>query len=366
VNNVTLFNNDVIPELKYELTFGFIFNTLKQIIMETDGNGKTDPVNENTEINKDEKAKNDIEKNIRDEGVRKGVVTTSIIGFIILLFVGIIAFSLYHREHNKLTNLMETQKTSLTDKVNARDSVINEWITTFDDIEKNIAMIKEKEKLITVNSSVAEIPNDKRLQVLEDIKTINTLLELNKTKIAFLTAQLKKSGGTIKVLQTKISELEFSVKQNENEIFELKNYLVEKRFEVQQLNTQMAVMQDSIAKKDEKINTQTFELNKAFYICGTYKELKANGLLTKEGGFIGLGKTKSLTGNFPDNSFVQIDLTVTKSISVNSKSAKLISEHPSGSYEFMLDKDKRIISLEIKDPDLFWKVSKYAVVEITK
>lgn len=334
--------------------------------MKNDENGKTDPVNENTGINKDEKAKNDIEKKIRDEGVKKGVVTTSIISFIILLFAGIIVFSLYHHEHNKLINLMETQKTSLTDKVNARDSVINEWITIFDDIEKNIAMIKEKEKLITVNSSNAEISNDKRLQVLEDIKTINTLLEQNKKKIAFLNAQLKKSGGTIKVLQIKISELEASMKQNENEISELKTSLVEKKFEVEQLNTQVAVMQDTISKKDEKISTQTYEMNKAFYTCGTYKELKVKGLLTKEGGFIGLGKTKSLTGNFPDNSFVQIDLTVTKSISLNSKSAKLISEHPAGSYEFVRDNDKRIISIEIKDPDLFWKISKYAVVEITK
>ena len=329
--------------------------------METDGNSKTDPIKGNTEINK-----NDIEKNIRDEGVKKGVVTTSIISLIILLFVVIIVFSLYNHDHKKLINLMETQKTSLTDKVNARDSVISEWITTFDDIEKNIAIIKEKEKLITVNSSNAEISKDKKLQVLEDIKTINTLLEQNKKKIAFLNAQLKNSGGTIKVLQIKISELEASMKQNENEISELKTSLVEKKFEAEQLNTQMAVMQDTIAKKDEKISNQIYEMNKAFYTCGTYKELKAKGLLTKEGGFIGLGKTESITGNFTDSSFVQIDLTVTKSISVNSKSAKLISEHPAGSYEFIRDQDKRIISIEIKDPTLFWKISKYAVVEITK
>jgi hypothetical protein len=334
--------------------------------METGENNKTNPAKETTGINKDEKAKNDIEKNIRDQGVKKGVVTASIICFLILLVAGIIVFSLYNSEHKKLINLMETQKTTLTDKVNARDSVINEWITTFDDVEKNIAMIKEKEKLISVNSSNAEISNDKRLLVLEDIKTINTLLEQNKKKIAFLNSQLNKSGGTIKVLQTKISELELSMKQNEDEISELKTSLVEKKFEVVQLNTQVAVMQDTIAKKDEKINTQTYELNKVFYTCGTFKELKANGLITKEGGFIGLGKTKSLTANFPDNSFVQIDLTVTKSIPVNSKSAKLISEHPAGSYEFMRDKDKKIISIEITDPVQFWKISKYAVVEITK
>lgn len=329
--------------------------------MKIDENSKTNPVNENAGTNK-----NAIEKKVRDEGVKKGVVTTAIISFFVLLVAGIIVFSLYTREHNKLITLMETQKTSLTEKITDRDSVISEWITTFDDIEKNIALIKEKEKIISVNSSNAEISKDKRQQVLEDIKLINSLLEQNKKKIASLNAQLKKSGGTIKVLQNKIAELEASVKQNENEILELKTALVNKNFEVEQLNTEVIVMKDTIAKKDEKISTQTYEMNKAFYTCGTYKELKAKGLLTKEGGFIGLGKTEALTGNFSDDSFVQIDITKTKSISVNSKNAKLISEHPKGSYEFIRDKDKRISSIEITDPALFWKISKYAVVEISK
>jgi hypothetical protein len=334
--------------------------------MKTDENNKTNPENVNAGTNKNEEAKTDFEKKTRDEGVKKGVVTTSIISFIILLIAGIIGFSLYSREHNKLINLMEIQRTSLTGEITTRDSVISEWITTFDDIEKNIALIKEKEKVITINSSNAEIPKDKKLQVLEDIKLINTLLEQNKKKIVSLTAQLQKSGGTMKVLQNKISQLEASMKQNENEISELKTSLINKKFEVEQLNTQMIVMQDTIALKDEKISTQTNELNKAFYIIGTYKELKVKGLLTKEGGFIGLGKTKSLTGKFPDNSFIQIDITQTKSISVNSKSVKLITEHPAGSYEFIRDKNKVITSIEIKDPVLFWKISKYAVVEITK
>jgi hypothetical protein len=332
--------------------------------MKTDDNSKIKPVNETTGTTKNEKEKQEIEKKTRNEGVKKGAVTASIISFLILLVAGIIVFSLYSREHKTLLNLMETQKVSFTDKVSARDSVISEWIMTFDEIEKNIATIKEKEKAITVNSSNSEISKDKKLQVLEDIKYINTLLEQNKKKIASLTAQLKKSGGSMKVLQDKITLLEALMKQNETEISELKTALVNKKFEVEQLNTKMTFLQDTIAQKNEKISNQTSEMNKAFYVIGTFKELKAKGLLTKEGGFIGLGKTETLTGNFSDNLFVQIDVTQTNSIPVNSKNAKLVSEHPAGSYEFLRNADKMIISLEIKDPALFWKVSKYAVIEL--
>jgi len=334
--------------------------------MESNDKSKTPSANEKAGAVKKEKSKIEIESEARDEGKRSGIITASITSFIVLVVLGVIGFSLYTRDHKKLLGMMETQKTSLTDKVTSRDSTIAIWITTFDDIEKNIAMIKEKEKMISVNSSNTEISKDKKLQVLEDIKYINTLLEQNKKKIASLTAQLKKNGGTMKVLENKIAQLEASMKQNENEISELKTSLVNKKFEVEQLNSQMIVMQDTISRKEEKISTQTFEINKAFYISGTYKELKAKGLLTKEGGFIGLGKTESLTGNFPDNIFIQIDKSNVKTISVNSKTAKLISEHPAGSYELIRDKDKKVKSIEIKDPELFWKVSKYAVVEVTR
>jgi tetrahydromethanopterin S-methyltransferase subunit F/uncharacterized coiled-coil protein SlyX len=326
--------------------------------MENDQKNKSNPV--------DDKAKNYIETKAREEGVKKGAMTASIIGFLILLVAGIVFYSVYNKEQKKLNNQMETQKVSLTGQVTARDSVISEWITTFDEIEKNIMMIKEKEKVITLNSSNAEMSKDKKTQVLEDIKYINTLLEQNRKKIASLTAQLQKSGGTIKVLQTKIAGLEASMKQNEAEISELKTALVTKKFEVEQLNTQMVVLNDTLSKKTEKINAQVAELNKAFYSVGTFKELKAKGLLTKEGGFIGIGKKETMTGNFPENSFIQIDVTQVSSIAVDAKSAKLITDHQSGSFEFIKGADKKITSLQIKDPVQFWKVSKYAVIEITK
>ncbi len=323
-------------------------------------------VNENAEARKREAIIRENENRNRQEAMRKGVVTTSIIGFVILLVAGIIFFSLYKRDHNQLLSQMEAQKVSFTDKITSRDSAIGEWITTFADIEKNIALIKEKEHIVSMTSSNQELSKDRRQQVVEDIKYINTLLEQNKQKIGALNAQLNKSGGTIKVLQNRISELEASVKQSESEITDLKSTLVSKNFEIEQLNTKNTDLQNTIVQKDEKITTQTFEMNKAFYACGTYKELKAKGLLTKEGGFIGLGKTKSLKGNFSDSSFVQVDLSTVKSIPLNAKSAKLISEHPANSYQLIRDKDKKIASIEIKDPALFWKISKYAVVVITR
>ncbi len=334
--------------------------------MKIDENIDPKSANDSAEARKKEALIRENENRSRKEEIKKAVVTTSIIGFIILLIAVVIAYSVIKHDHKLLLSQMETQKNSFTEKIAARDSSIGEWVNTFGDIEKNIAIIKEKEHIISTNSSNVELSKDKRQQIVEDIKYINTLLEQNKQKIASLNAQLNKSGGTIKSLQSTITQLEASVKQSESEISDLKATLVSKNFEIDQLNTKNSDLQNTIIQKDEKITTQTNEMNKAFFACGTYKQLKAKGLLTKEGGFIGLGKTKTLAGSFPDSSFMQIDITVTKSIPVNSKSAKLISEHPANSFQFIRDKDKKIVSIEITDPAQFWKVSKYAVVEITR
>ncbi len=308
---------------------------------------------------------NDKLEKARQEGERKGVKRAYRTSFLPLLIFAVIVIFLYMRDHKKQLNQMESQKTTLTGEISVRDSLINEWISTFDEIEKNIALIKEKQNFITINSKGNELPEDRRIKILEDIQTINTLLEQNKKKIASLTRQLAKSGVTIKALNQKVADLELEIKKSENLVSDLKNELVDKDFEIEQLNVQVDIMQETIEQKDEVIVSQINELNKAYYACGTFRELKAKGLLTKEGGFIGLGRTKTIAENFSDTVFIQIDITKTKSIPVNSKEAKLISEHPGTSYSFIREGDL-IDHIEIKDPAEFWRISKYAVVELGK
>jgi hypothetical protein len=324
----------------------------------------TNEVNSNRNVVNDNAASRNNERKAKKEGMKKGVMTTVVI-FVLLLIVGaFVVNSMFKNEVKKHDAIVENQKRSYTQLVSSRDSVINEWMLTFDEIEKNLATVKEKENIISMKSSDQEFSKDKKQQILKDIAYVNTLLDQNKKKIASLTAQLKNSGGTIKGLETKIAELEATMKQRETEIADLKTTLTQKDFEIGQLNTKMTDAEAAIAQKDEKITNQTAEMNKGFVAYGTYKSLKAKGLLTKEGGFLGLGKKESLQSDFPSNAFTQVNIAETKSIPVNSKSAKLITEHPSGSYELVRDKDNKIASIDIKDPQEFWKISKYAVVEI--
>ncbi len=300
----------------------------------------------------------------RKRGVTRGAFITGIVSLVILVVLGVVVYTLYSRERSRQLGLMESQRQSFAELLTARDSTINEWLTTFNQIEKDLGTIVQKENLINVETTGSELSQDKRQRILDDIQHINTLLDLNKKKIAALNAELKKSGGSISGLQEKVTELEDLVRQRETEIAELKVSLTNKDFEIDQLNTRVGDLQISVAQKDEEISRQTDEMNTAYFVYGTYKDLRDRGIVSREGGFLGLGRTESLKQDFPDSLFSQIDVTQTKSIPVNSGKARLITEHPTNSYEMIQQDEKTIAYIEIKNPDEFWKISKYAVVEI--
>lgn len=302
----------------------------------------------------------------RKEGQKMGALTAGLIGFVLLIALGIFFYMRYTRDHNSQLALMENQQKSFTEQLTARDSMINDWLTTFDQIEKNLTAIKQKENILSMQSTGTEMSKDKKNQVLEDIKSINNLIEENKKKIASLSAQLKKSGSTITGLQTRIADLETSMKEYEGQVTELKTTLANKDVEINQLNTNVVAYKDTVTMKNEMISNQVSKMHEAFVASGTYKDLKEKGLLTKEGGFLGLGRKESVIQDFPEGIFQKIDLTQTTTIPVNSKSVKLITEHPSSSYELVKEGENTIAYIEIKNPDEFWRISKYAVVELIK
>lgn len=79
----------------------------------------------------------------------------------------------------------------------------------------------------------------------------------------------------------------------------------------------------------------------------------------KEQGILADGKV--LRGNFNKNYFTKIDIRVDKEIKFYSKTAKLLTMHPSSSYTLTQD-DKKQYVLKITNPQIFWSTSKYLVV----
>lgn len=278
-----------------------------------------------------------------------------------LFFVSIIAllgFSSCNdkaKEVNTLADSLSHVNEGLKIVVSEKDSSIESFIVAFNEIQENLTEVKAKQKMISTNSSDAELKKNMKEQIISDIQSINELMDKNKQKIASLRSKLEKSNGKVDELEKMITFLNTQLEEKDVEITSLKNQL-------ERLNIEITEITAKYEEKNEESNQKTDQLNTAYYAIGTAKELKEKGVLTKEGGFIGLGKTKKLAGDFNKNYFTKLDITQTKSFPLNAKKAKLITTHPSSSYK--IEGLKTAEKIVIINPAEFWSASKYMVVLI--
>jgi hypothetical protein len=178
-----------------------------------------------------------------------------------------------------------------------------------------------------------------------------------KSKIDHLSKDLKSSVLKIANLEKLIARMTKSLEEKDVEIGELKDKLVN-------LNISLDSLSIAYDIQEIEMEGQVASLNTAYYCYGTFKELKEKGVITKEGGFIGIGRTEKLTEDFNKSYFTKIDITETTSIDLYSDKAKLVTNHPSGSYALEGQEEDKVDKLVITEPGEFWGASKYLVIVV--
>ena len=284
------------------------------------------------------------------------------LAFVLLALMAMVLSFSSCNTHEEELKALQLSKDSLLTQLNGRDSTIDTFFESFNEIQDNLAAIKEKENIINMNASgdVESTPEMKD-QIQNDIQSIYDLLQENKNKINKLQKRLKSSNIKIKALKETIDNLMQQIQMKDAEIGDLKKKLEDMNIQINVLETNVDSLQGENVAKDETITQKENELNTAYYVLGTEKELKANGVITKEGGFIGLGKIAKLRSDFNKDYFTEIDIRTTKEIPLICKKARILTTHPSGSYE-LVTKDDRVEKIVIKDEKEFWKASKYLVI----
>ena len=312
--------------------------------------------------------KNEISKNQATGSNKTALWILSVVSGTLLIAFAIIFIT---RENNFKAQRAETQMVheNLTGIIDHRDSVINELLMTFDAIEKDMNIIRKQEDLLAISADNPEFTNDVRERIMSDIRQMNTMLEENRAKVKDLNKRLKASGLKIAALEDKMVLLQESITVRDSSINVLKTELVNRDFQLADLNTvidslDMEVVErdETIQVKDALISQNQAELDKAYLASGNYKELEEKGIVAKEGGFLGLGKSKMVPANLSDNEFEQISISQTDRIAINSKKVELISNHPLESYE-VVSNDSIVEYIQITQPDKFWKKTRYAVLE---
>ncbi len=282
-----------------------------------------------------------------------------------LLLVGIATLISCGTESKKQTALEDslaganvTIKNELKEKealLSNREDAVTEFINSFNEIQENLDEIKVKEKIISATSKGTEFKKVNKDQIISDIKTIYELLGKNKQRVARLNKKLKDSN-------MKISEIELAVTNLTNQLNEKESEIAELKTKLEDLNLNLTDLKVKYDDEKQESELKTEKLNTAFYLVGNKKELAKKGVITKEGGFIGLGKVSELSDNLNESYFTKIDITQMKEVAVEGDIIALITTHPVGSYKIIQgggSHDK----LEILDAEKFWSISKYLIVK---
>lgn len=240
----------------------------------------------------------------------------------------------------------------------------NDMIETLSQIQDGFDQINEAEGIVNVENRQGESGNKQR--ILDNMQLIQNKLKLNRELISNLQQQLRSSNQRDSRTKAKLEEMVANFnKQLEDkgrEIEELREQLAQRDIKIaeqgEQINALNSNVNDLTQKNEEKARTvaaQDKELNTAYYVFGTKRELREQRILQRG---------DVLKGNdFNKDYFTRIDLRVTKTIKLYSKSAKLMTNHPAGSYS--LDKDAQgQYTLRITNPQAFWSVSKYLVITV--
>ena len=238
----------------------------------------------------------------------------------------------------------------------------NDLIETLSQIQDGFDQINEAEGRVSVENKQGERAN--KQAIIENMEFIQRTMKLNRELISNLQQQLHNANQSDKRTKAKLEEMVNNYnKQLENkqkQIDELRAQLAERDIKIaeqgEQINALNTSVNDLSQKNEEKARTvaaQDKELNTAYYVFGTKKELREQRIL-KSGDVL-------KSNDFNKDYFTRIDLRVTKQIRLYSKSAKLMTNHPAGSYTLEKDAQNQYV-LRINNPQEFWSVSKYLVI----
>lgn len=261
---------------------------------------------------------------------------------------------------NQNNNEKNEERDSLQSVIDQKDSEINEMMGALSEIQEGFNLINEAEGRVNMMKDNAE-GNSIRENIMENMQFIQQTLADNKQKIQELESKLKSGSISAAKLRETLANLQKQLEEKTKDIEELRATLEAKDVKIAELDQAVATLQEEKQQITEQrdqteqiARNQDAQLNTAWYVYGTSKELKAHNILIKG---------DVLQGDYDKDYFIKIDIRKTTVIPFNSKSAELLTNHPAGSYTLLKD-SKGEYTLRITNATQFWSVSKYLVVKV--
>lgn len=255
---------------------------------------------------------------------------------------------------------LEAKNDSLTIALSEKEEALNRTMQAIAEIQEGFRAINEAEGRVSIASQGDEGITEAQ-QLKEDILFIQKKMEENRKQIERLEKQLKASGAETASLRKVLENLRAELNSKVESITALQNELAQKNIRIAELDSAVVMLTGDVnalqkitEAQQQTIEEQINQLNAAWYVYGTAKELKDQNILKDGKVFV--------STDFNKNYFTQIDVREDKVFPLYARRAKLLTVHPDGSYEFTKDDEKQL-TLCILDAEAFWSVSRYMVIQ---
>lgn len=253
--------------------------------------------------------------------------------------------------------LVAQERDSLNRIITQKDNEINDMMGTMNEIEEGFRAISAAEDRVSLARQGEGASMKER--IAENMQFIQQTMQQNRELISKLRNQLRQSSVKGDQLRRTLDNLTRQMEEKDTQIKSLMAELEAKNVQIGELTEQVTDLQTNVAnlseettQKSQTISTQDKQLNTAWFVFGTKKELKEQRII--EDGEV-------LRSNFNQDYFTKIDIRVDKEIKLYSRSAKLLTAHPASSYCLEQDANKQYV-LRIENPSQFWSTSKYLVI----
>ena len=245
------------------------------------------------------------------------------------------------------------------DQRNADYNELNEFLSVIATGLDSIAL--EEGQILTPGES----PALNREQIKKNLDAYKQTLDTQRQRIDELEKKLKTGNANSAQMKTIIASLKQQLAQKDEEIAQLRKQVDDQNVDINSLKENVENLRQRnemqaglIVSQQETILSQDASLNTAYIKIATKKDLKEAGLLT--GGF--LKKTKVDFTKIDKSLFRAVDIREIEKIDIPAEKAKVMTPQPENSYR--IDKIGKNNVLSIVNPEKFWGVSNFVIIEI--
>lgn len=294
---------------------------------------------------------------------------------ILIAFAAVAALGACDRSRPEL----EKKITELTSVSAQKDSLMQEVMATTQfvgDLTADLTAVKALNAGKPVAAEATELegktPAQMRAAVRERVKELATRLDQSETRLAQSRARVQSLSGSNAEMQKQLAAYDSTINSLRTVIEGQKteiNQLQQQVLGLQTANVQLAAQRDTLTTQRDQltstVSAMTVEANKAYYIAGTEKELIAKGVISKHGGFLGLGGTLTPARSLQEHDFTQID-RMRDSVILLPKADKKYSivSHQDVKYLAVPPDKDNVLSQSVKvgSPEQFWATSKFLIL----